>query len=139
MAGFRNNFPDHRRLSKTTFRVTVGYECKFPAEGLLEGFSQFNRSKQIIYYGFSSQKDSLKFYFYTFKENFHLGNLSLLTIFLPSNLLISSGGINFVTPTGNFCLHLLGLLHKISKNFKNKLSFKYFSLLMLFYANKWFI
>jgi hypothetical protein len=51
----------HRRLSKTTFRVTFGYECKFPAEGLLEGFSQFNRSKQEIYYGFSSQKDSLKF------------------------------------------------------------------------------
>ncbi len=58
---------------------------------------------------------------------------------IPSNLLISSGGINFVTPTANFCLHLLGLLHKISKNFKNKLSFKYFSLLMLFYAKKWFI
>ncbi len=58
---------------------------------------------------------------------------------VPSNLLISSGGINFVTPTANFFLHLLDLLHKISKNFKNKLSFKYFSLLMLFYAKKWFI
>jgi hypothetical protein len=58
---------------------------------------------------------------------------------IPSNLLISSGGINFVTPMANFWLHLLALLHKISKNFKNKLSFKYFSLLMLFYAKMWFI
>jgi hypothetical protein len=53
---------------------------------------------------------------------------------LPSNLLISSGGINFVTPTANFCAHLLGLFYQISKNFKNILSFKYFSLLMLLYA-----
>jgi hypothetical protein len=58
---------------------------------------------------------------------------------IPSNLLISSGGINFVTPMANFWLHLLALLHKISKNFKNKLSSKYFSLLMLFYAKMWFI
>ncbi len=55
---------------------------------------------------------------------------------VPSNLLISSGDINFVTSTANFCLHMLGLLHKISKNFKNKLSFKYFSLLMLFDGKK---
>ncbi len=57
---------------------------------------------------------------------------------VPSNLLISSGGINFVTPTANFWIHLLGSLHKISKNFKSKVSFKYFSLFMLFYAKKWF-
>jgi hypothetical protein len=55
-----------------------------------------------------------------------------LLLSIPSNLLISSGGINFVTPTANFCLPLLGSLHKISKNFKNKLSFKYFYLLMFF-------
>ncbi len=55
---------------------------------------------------------------------------------IPSNLLISSGGIYFVTPTANFCAHLLGLFYQISKNFKNKLSFKYFSLLMLLYAKK---
>ncbi len=42
---------------------------------------------------------------------------------VPSNLLISSGGINFVTPTANFHFQLLSLLHKISKNFENKLSF----------------
>ncbi len=65
--------------------------------------------------------------------------LILVKLSIPSNLLISSEGINFVTPTANFCLHLLGLLYKISKNFKNKLSFKYFSLLMLFHAKKWFI
>jgi hypothetical protein len=58
---------------------------------------------------------------------------------IPSNLLISSGDINFVTPAANFCLPLLCLLHKISTNFKNKISFKYFSLLMFFYAKKWFI
>ncbi len=40
---------------------------------------------------------------------------------------------------GKFWLYLLGLLHNISKNFKNKLSFKYFSLLMLFDAKKWFL
>jgi hypothetical protein len=55
---------------------------------------------------------------------------------IPSNLLILWGGINFVTPTANFCLHLLGLLHKISKNFKNKFSFKYFSLLLFFLCQK---
>ena len=58
---------------------------------------------------------------------------------IPSNLLISSGDINFVTPTANFLIHLLVLLHKISKNFRNKLSFKYFSLFLLFHAKKWFI
>ncbi len=57
---------------------------------------------------------------------------------IPSNLLISSVGINFVIPTANFWIHLRGLLHKISKNFKSKVSFKYFSLFMLFYAKKWF-
>ncbi len=30
---------------------------------------------------------------------------------VPSNLLISSGGINFVTPTENFCRHLLSLFY----------------------------
>jgi hypothetical protein len=43
---------------------------------------------------------------------------------LPSKLLISSGGINFVTPAANFCDHLPCLFHQILKNFKNKLSFK---------------
>ncbi len=53
---------------------------------------------------------------------------------LPSNLLISSGGNNFVTPTANFCAHLLGLFYQISKNSKNILSLNKFSLLMLLYA-----
>jgi hypothetical protein len=58
---------------------------------------------------------------------------------VPSNLVISSGGINFVTPMANFWLHLLGSFHEISKNFKNKLPSKNFSHLILFYAKKWFI
>jgi hypothetical protein len=53
---------------------------------------------------------------------------------LPSHLLISSKGQNFVTPTANFCDHLQSLFLKISKKFKNTLSFKYFSLLSLLYA-----
>jgi hypothetical protein len=55
---------------------------------------------------------------------------------IPSNLLISSGGHNFVTPAANFCNLLEGLFHEISKFFKNKLPFKYFYLLMLFGAKK---
>jgi hypothetical protein len=55
---------------------------------------------------------------------------------LPSNLLISSGGHNFVTPAANFCDLLGGLFHEISKFFKNKLPFKYFYLLMLFGTKK---
>jgi len=43
---------------------------------------------------------------------------------IPSKLLISSGGINFVTPAANFCDHLPCLFHQILKKFKNKLSFK---------------
>jgi hypothetical protein len=35
---------------------------------------------------------------------------------LPSNLLISSGGHNFVTPAANFCDQLEGLFHQISKH-----------------------
>jgi hypothetical protein len=58
---------------------------------------------------------------------------------VPSNLLISSGGINFVTPTTNFCCHLVDLFEHISKNFKNILSFKYFSLLMMLSAKKWLV
>ena len=54
---------------------------------------------------------------------------------VPSNLLISSGGHNFVTPASNFC-DLGGLFHEISKFFKYKLPFKYFYLLMLFGAKK---
>jgi hypothetical protein len=55
---------------------------------------------------------------------------------IPSNHLISSGGHNFVTPAANFCDLLEGSFHEISKFFKNKLSFKYFYLLMLFGAKK---
>ncbi len=51
---------------------------------------------------------------------------------VSSNFLVSSGGINFVTPTENFWIHLLGLLHKISKNFKNKLSLNIFPFLCCF-------
>jgi hypothetical protein len=47
---------------------------------------------------------------------------------IPSNLLISSGGNNFVTLTANICGHILGLFHYIQKSCKHKLSFKYFSL-----------
>ncbi len=57
-------------------------------------------------------------------------SLSILTISLwtlPSNLLISSGGINFVTQTANFCCHLLGLFYQLSKNFKNTLPQIFFS------------
>jgi hypothetical protein len=47
---------------------------------------------------------------------------------VPSNLLISSGGHNFVTLTAELCDPLVALFHKVSKFFKNKLSLKYFSL-----------
>jgi hypothetical protein len=63
-------------------------------------------------------------------------NLMLPLQYLPSNLLISSGGHNFVIPAANFCNLLEGLFHEISKFFKNKLTFKYFYLLMLFGAKK---
>jgi hypothetical protein len=56
--------------------------------------------------------------------------------FVPSNLLISSGGHNFVTPAANFFDLLKGLFHEISKFFKKKLPFKYYYLLMLFGAKK---
>jgi hypothetical protein len=66
-------------------------------------------------------------------------SVSVSSCEVPSSLLISSGAINFVTPTANFCLHLLGLFYQISKNFKNILSFKYFFLLMLLYVKKWLV
>jgi hypothetical protein len=40
------------------------------------------------------------------------------TALFPSNLLISSGGHNFFTPSANFCDHLEGLFHQISKKKK---------------------
>ncbi len=55
---------------------------------------------------------------------------------LPSNLLILSGVNNFVTPAANVCDHMPFLFQQISKNFKNILSFKYFSLLIFLYAKK---
>jgi hypothetical protein len=54
-----------------------------------------------------------------------------LSCCLPSNLLISSGRQNFVTLAAKLCDYLASLFHKISKLFKNKLSFKYFSLQIL--------
>jgi hypothetical protein len=51
-------------------------------------------------------------------ENKFLLFISVQCNTVPSNLLISSGAINFVTPTANFCAHLLGLFYQISKNFK---------------------
>jgi hypothetical protein len=42
------------------------------------------------------------------------------------------GSYNFVTPAANFCDQMPGLLRQLSKIFKNILSFKKFSLLMLF-------
>ncbi len=38
-----------------------------------------------------------------------------VTLAVPSNLLISSWGHNFVTPTANFCGHLAGLFQHFSK------------------------
>ncbi len=58
---------------------------------------------------------------------------------IPSNLLISSGGINFVTQTAIFYQYLPGLFKQISKSFKNILSLKYFFLLNLLHAKKWLI
>ncbi len=55
---------------------------------------------------------------------------------VPSNLLISSWGNNFLTPAANFCDHMPCLFYQISKNFKNILSLKYFSLLILLCAKK---
>jgi hypothetical protein len=55
---------------------------------------------------------------------------------IPSSLLISSGGHNFVTPAANFSDLLEGLFHEISTFFKNKIPFKYFYLLMLFWTKK---
>ncbi len=52
-------------------------------------------------------------------------------------LLISSGGCNVIPPAGNFCDQMPGLFRQLSKIFKNILSFKQFSLLMLFSAKKW--
>jgi len=60
-----------------------------------------------------------------FQEDTHT---VLRFIMVPSNLLISSGGHNFVTLAAKLCDHLVGLFHKISKFFKNKLSLKYFCL-----------
>jgi hypothetical protein len=62
-----------------------------------------------------------------------------LVSYIPSNLLISSGVHNFVTPAANLWDQMPGLFEQISKNFKNKLPFKYFSLLMLFKAKKMLI
>ncbi len=55
------------------------------------------------------------------------------TFFIPSNLLISSQGQNFVTPAANFCDHLPSLFKRYQK-FKNTIFSRYFSLLMLLYA-----
>jgi hypothetical protein len=55
---------------------------------------------------------------------FYVFLLSPLQCTVPSKLLISSGGINFVTPAANFCDHLPGLFHQIEKIFKNIISLK---------------
>jgi hypothetical protein len=82
------------------------------------------------------------FKYYQKKCHYYLQTDAASKQIIQQNTVKSSNfvrGINFVTPTANFLIHLLGSLHKISKNFKNKLSFKYFSLFMLFHAKKWFI
>ncbi len=64
----------------------------------------------------------------TFLKQSKGGSFEVWPCHLPSNLLISSGGINFVTLAAKLCDHLAALFHKILKFFRNKVSFKYFSL-----------
>jgi hypothetical protein len=68
-----------------------------------------------------------------------LFSLAAETCSVLSNLLISSGGQNFVTLAAKLCDYLASLYQKISKFFKNKLSFKYFSLQILLEAKNKFI